>query len=122
MRREGGFTLIEVLVALVVTVAALTVLAQGFTTGGRASVGAQAATRAALVAQRVIAELETTALPLSQSNRGSYPEEPDFTYETRSEAGEPGLTLVTVTVRWNDREREQTYVLTRFMRERPPPP
>ena len=32
-----GFTLVEVLVALVVTVAALTILAQGFTTGARAS-------------------------------------------------------------------------------------
>ena len=52
MKRKAGFTLIEVLVALVVAVAAMSLLAQGFTTGARASTTAQHATRAALLAQR----------------------------------------------------------------------
>ena len=58
-----GFTLIEVLVALVVAVAAMALLSQGFTTGARASTTAQFATRAALLAQRVVTDFETGVLP-----------------------------------------------------------
>jgi prepilin-type N-terminal cleavage/methylation domain-containing protein len=117
-----GFTLVEVLVALVVTVAALTVLVQGFISGGRASVVAQHATRAALVGQRVIVELETGALPLDRGGQGVFPDEPDFAWRTESAADEPGLVLVTVTVGWIERNQERTYVLSRLMRERPAGP
>lgn len=120
-KREQGFTLVEVLVALVVTVAALTVLAQGFATGARASTGSQNATRAALLAQQVITDLETGELPLNQSQSGAFEHDPDYTYETRSETGDPGLTKITVTVAWEQRGEARTYVLTRLMRERPTP-
>ncbi len=116
--REGGFTLVEVLVALVVTVAALTILVQGFISGGRASVVAQSATRAALVAQRVVVDLETAALPLDRGESGAFQDEPDFAWQTDSVADEPGLVLVTVTVRWIERNQERAYVLTRLMRQR----
>lgn len=120
-RGERGFTLVEVLVALVVTVAALTVLAQGFATGARASTGSQNATRAALLAQQVITDLETGELTLNQSHSGTFEEAPDFAYETRSETGDPGLTMITVTVAWEQRGEKRTYALTRLMRERPTP-
>jgi prepilin-type N-terminal cleavage/methylation domain-containing protein len=85
-RGEGGFTLIEVLVALVVAVAAMTLLAQGFTTGARASVNSQYATRAALLAQRVITDFETGQLSLTGNQNGTFEDEADFSYETASEA------------------------------------
>ncbi len=63
-----GFTLVEVLVALVVTVAALTILAQGFTTGARASTVSQNETRATLLAHQVLTDLELGELSIDQSH------------------------------------------------------
>lgn len=118
----GGFTLVEVLVALVVTVAGLLILAQGFTTGARASHVSQNATRAALLAQQVITDFETGALPLNRSHSGEFPDDPDFKFQTRSEPDATGLTLLRVTIKWDERRQERTYVLTRLMRERPAAP
>jgi prepilin-type N-terminal cleavage/methylation domain-containing protein len=123
MRRRAGFTLVEVLVALVVVVAALTLIGQGFTTGARASSASQKATRAAFLAQRVITDFELGVLSLNQAHEGTFNDEPDYSYETESEtAEETGLTLLTVTLRWDEHGQDRTYVLTRLMRERPAEP
>lgn len=120
MKTRGGFTLVEVLVALVVAVAALTLLSQGFATGARASTSSQYATRAALHAQRVLTEFETGAFSLTASQNGHFDDDPDFAFETKSETGEvTGLTLLKITVKWKERNQDRTYVLTRLMRERP---
>ena len=124
MRMRGGFTLIEVLVALVVAVAAMALLAQGFTTGARQSASSQWTTRATLMAQRVITDLETGYLPASSNQNGTFDDEPDFTYETLSETYTPtsgsatltNLTQVTVTIRWQERNVDQTFVLVRLLR------
>lgn len=117
--RRAGFTLVEVLVALVVTVAALTVLAQGFTTGARASVISQNATRASLLAQRVLTDLETAEVPVDQGHAGVFDDEPDFRFEVLSETSEePGVNVVRIAVFWIERNAERTYVLTRLIRER----
>jgi len=118
MRRSAGFTLIEVLVALVVTVAAIAIVAQGFTTGARASTLSQNETRAALLAQRMIADFECGELSLSQSQSLTYDGEEDFTCESVSEAFETGVTLLTVRVKWEDRGAERQYEVVRLMRER----
>lgn len=117
MRNTGGFTLIEVLVALVVAVAAMTLLGQGFTTGARASTTAQYATRAALLGQRVITDFETGSLSLTSSQSGTFDDDPDFSYETKSETGDvQGITRLTVTIRWQERNVDQSFVLVRLMR------
>jgi len=117
MRRRGGFTLIEVLVALVVAVAAMTLLAQGFSTGARASTTAQYATRAAILGQRVITDLETGALSADGNQSGGFDDEPDFTYQTTSETGDvTGLNKLTVTVKWQERNQDREYVLVRLLR------
>jgi prepilin-type N-terminal cleavage/methylation domain-containing protein len=118
MRPNSGFTLIEVLVALVVAVAAMALLSQGFAAGARASAAAQMDTRAALLAQRVITDLETGALSLSQTQNGTFDDDGEFKYEARCEPDSPGLTLVTVTLTWDANGQERTYVLTRLMRDR----
>ena len=100
MKQHQGFTLIEVLVALVVAVAAMTLLAQGFSTGARASTTAQFATRAAILGQRVITDFETGALSADTSQSGSFEDDADLSYETKSETGEvTGLNKLTVTIK-----------------------
>ena len=120
MRRRRGFTLIEVLVALVVAVAALTLLAQGFSIGARASVNSQFVTRAALLSQRVITDFETGQLTLTGNQNGKFDDEPDFTYQTTSEAGSiTGLTQLTVTIQWQERNTDRSFVVVRLMKDRP---
>jgi prepilin-type N-terminal cleavage/methylation domain-containing protein len=117
MKQQQGFTLIEVLVALVVAVAAMTLLAQGFSTGARASTTAQYATRAAILGQRVITDFETGALSADASQTGSFDDDADFSYETQSEATDlTGLNKVTVTVKWKERNQDREYVLVRLLR------
>src|SRR4029077_14151896 len=97
MKQQQGFTLIEVLVALVVAVAAMTLLSQGFSTGARASTTAQYATRAAILGQRVITDLETGTLSADTNQSGSFEDDADFSFETRSEATDlTGLNKVTI--------------------------
>jgi len=118
MRR--GFTLVEVLVSLVVAVAALSLLAQGFMTGARASTGSQYATRAALLAQRVLTDFETGQLSLASNQNGKFEDEADFSWESRSETGSiTGLTQLTVTIKWQERNQDRTFELVRLMKDRP---
>ena len=120
MTRRQGFTLVEVLVALVVAVAAMALLSQGFTTGARASTSSQFATRAALMAQRVVTDFETGLLSLSSTQSGKFDDDPDFSFETRSDTGSlTGLTQLTVTVKWQERNQDRTFVLVRLMKDRP---
>ena len=115
-----GFTLIEVLVALVVAVAAMALLSQGFTTGARASTTAQYATRAALLAQRVITDFETGQLPLTSNQNGTFEDEPDFTFESATQTGSiTGITQLTITIKWQERNTDRTYVVVRLMKDRP---
>lgn len=119
-RREGGFTLIEVLVALVVTVVGLSIVAQGFTTASRASTLSQNTTRAAILAQRVMTGLETGEISLDSSESKTFDDEPEFAYETLSisDPDETGLDVVTVTIKWKERGLEdRSYVLVRLMRD-----
>jgi prepilin-type N-terminal cleavage/methylation domain-containing protein len=115
-----GFTLIEVLVALVVAVAAMALLSQGFTTGARASTSAQFATRAAMLAQRVLTDFETGQLPLTSNQSGAFDDEPDFSYETISTTGSiTGLTQLTVRIKWQERNQDRVFELVRLMKDRP---
>jgi prepilin-type N-terminal cleavage/methylation domain-containing protein len=118
--KTQGFTLIEVLVALVVAVAAMALVAQGFSTGARASTSSQYATRAALLAQRVITDLETGYLPTTSNQNGDFDDEPDFTYDTLTETPDftdvPNLQKVTVTIRWKERNVDQSFVVVRLFR------
>ncbi len=115
---ETGFTLIEVLVALVVAVAAMAILSQGFSAGAKASVVSQNATRAAIVAGRVMTDYETGALSTSGSTSGTFDDEPDFSYRIETETYDTGVLRLTVTVTWDERNQERTYELVRLYRER----
>jgi hypothetical protein len=103
---------------MVVAVAAFSVLAQGFTTGGQASVGAQHATTAVTLASRVMADLETGELAVDSSSTGKFTDEPDFSWSVTSDVDEPGLRLLRVEVTWSERGETRTYALARLLRER----
>ena len=118
MKRRGGFTLVEVLVAMVVAVAAFSILAQGFTTGGHAAAASQLNTKAALLAQRTLVDLESGVLAPDQSTSGGFDDEPDFKWSTTSSAHDPGLRQVTVTVTWTEQAQARTFILSRLLRER----
>ncbi|HKS17244.1 MAG TPA: type II secretion system minor pseudopilin GspI [Planctomycetota bacterium] len=117
---RSGFTLIEVLVALVVVTAALTIVAQGFLTGGRASVASQNETLATMLAESKMAEVEAGIISTQSSATGTFePERPDFSWKTDVETTTvTGLTKLTLTVTWKEREEERTFVLTRLLVER----
>lgn len=117
-RRGGGFTLVEVIVALVVAVAAMTIVSQGFTSGAQASTSARFSTRAALLARRVITDLETGERAPGQSASGSFEDEPDFRWELRSDQAEQGLYRMELTIRWDERGHERVYTVVRLLRER----
>ena len=112
---QKGFTLVEVLIAMVVMVIALTIIAQGFSTGARVSTVSQNATRAAYLAQGLITDLEIGERPLDRGESGTFDEDPNFSFEIAPEADEPGVTMVTVTVIWEERSQERTYELVRLM-------
>jgi prepilin-type N-terminal cleavage/methylation domain-containing protein len=119
MKTCRGFTLIEVLVALVVAVAALSLLSQGFMTGARASTTSQFATRAALHAQRILTEYETGALTVGTTQTGTFEDDADFSYETKFSTGDvTGLTKLTVVVKWQERNDDRKYELVRLLRDR----
>ncbi len=115
---EGGFTLIEVLVALVVAVAAMSLVSQGLSTGARASTTSQFTTRAALFAQRILTDLESGERTLGQSQSGKFEDDGDFSWEARSETREQGLYDVTITIKWEERSQKREFVLKRLLRER----
>jgi len=117
---RSGFTLVEVLVALVVMGSAIAILAQGFTTGGGASVTAQNRTKAVWLAEEKMADLESAVLPLNLGQSGSYTDNPDWKWEVKSDSTTvAGLYQMTVTITWKERHQDRTYHLVRLMRERP---
>jgi type II secretion system protein I len=118
--RGAGFTLTEVLVAMVVVSTSLTIITQGFLSGGRASLSSQNESRAAWLAESKMVELETGILSASASGSGTFePEHPDYSWTAEPESTlTTGLSKITVTVTWKEREQERTFVLTRLMAER----
>ena len=122
--RRRGFTLTEVLVALVVLTSAILILTQGFMLGGRASGSSQKLTQAALLADAKMAELEAGLAAFNAATRDTFTAEgfPDYSYELLPESTTTaGLTQITLTVTWKEREQERTFALVRLLRERTAP-
>ncbi len=116
-----GFTLLEVLVTLVILGTVLAVVAQGFTWGGRVTGEAAQETLAAMLADRVMTDLETGETSLVQGDSGDFEDHDGFRYEIETEADEEieGLYEVSVTVTYDDGYEEHSFALHRLLRERP---
>jgi general secretion pathway protein I len=115
-----GFTLIEVLVALVVVTAGLTIIAQGFLSGGRASVISQNRSIAAMLAESKMAEVEAGIISTTTTASGTFePERPDFSWTVETESTTTtGLSKITLTITWKERDQDVTFVLARLLRSR----
>lgn len=126
LRRAGrrfcstrGFTLIEVLAAVVIMGVAFAVIAQGLISASNASVVSQAYTRAVMVAASKMAEVEAGAYPLNQ-NFTEKVESDTYTFDvtvTPVQTDRAGLYEVTVEVKWTMSNREHKTVLTRLLHE-----
>jgi general secretion pathway protein I len=115
-----GFTLVEVLVAMVITAAAIVLISQGFSVGVNASASSQQLTRAVMLAESKMAEFETGELPLTTAPSGDFkPDHPAFKFTTKIDTDSFEAYRVTVTITWNDRGTEQSYNLVRILTERP---
>lgn len=116
-RRDRGFTLVEVVAALVITGVVVTMVAQGFTNGARAVSVSRDRTRAALIARNVLTDVETGSLPYDRGEpRGPSEEEKGYDVEVLSETTDVDrLYLVTVNVFWQEGAREHSCSLTRYL-------
>ena len=120
MSRKRGFTLMEVLVSLVIVVAAIAVIAQGFSAGAQSATSARNETTAARLAGQKIAELETGEVSLTQGSSGTFDDDAGFRYEITSEADSTGIYKVAVSVYYSiGGGEERTVTLYRLMRARP---
>lgn len=123
--RAPGFTLLEVLVALIIFALAFGVLAQMMQTGLRQSRAAETTTAAILLARSLLTEAGVTA-PLTPGVQEGEAD-PDFRWRTEIQPSDVApaddafmLYLVRVTVAWGEPARGQEVALS-SLRIGPPP-
>ena len=115
MRNNNGFTLIEVILALVITAMGVTIVAQGFDVGGRASVSAQYRTKAVWLAEMKMTEIEIGEIAVNIGDQGTFDDNPLFQYTIESDTTDhTNLYEVNVTIIWEERNAEHSYTLTRL--------
>lgn len=117
--RGTGFTLVEVLAALVVMGVAFAVLAQGLMSASRASSVSQAYTRATAVAVGKMTEVEAGAYSLAAGVTERV-EEDLYNFDvnvTPAPGSRQGLQEVTVEVKWRMHGREHQVKLVRYIHE-----
>ena len=111
---KRGFTLVEVLLAMVIAVISLTVIAQGMTSAGRGVTAADREATAVLLAAQKIAELESGELPMSEAYE-PFEEDGNYTYEiSLPRGGRSDLVQVTVRILWTDTEQQLVKVARLF--------
>ena len=67
----------------------------------------------------MLTDFETGALTAGSTQSGTFDDDPDFSYETQFATGEvTGLTKITVTVKWKERNDDRVYELVRLLRDR----
>jgi general secretion pathway protein I len=117
--RATGFTLIEVLLAIVILTTGLVLVFEGFSVGLRAASIADKETTATLVAQRLIADLETQEALSVGTEEGEYEEDyPGYRWRLEiqeSADGISGLYEVQMTVTWTQGDREREITVTRLI-------
>jgi prepilin-type N-terminal cleavage/methylation domain-containing protein len=116
-----GFTLLEVLLAMVVLGIAIVGIAQGFAIGLRANVIARDTTTAMSLARIKLAELDAGLIGVTQDDEGTFEDygEPDFAWSIDSNTSElPGLYEITLRVTWPERGGTRDYTVVQWMLDR----
>jgi type II secretion system protein I len=110
MKRNKGFTLIEVLLAIVIAGLAFVMLSQGLGGAANSSASAQRRTHAVMLASQKMVDVETGAVdPAHQNDQGNFssPDE-DYSYTvTAATTTQSNVYDVTVSVRYGSGDEEQ---------------
>jgi|HubBroStandDraft_5_1064220.scaffolds.fasta_scaffold22871_4 general secretion pathway protein I len=119
MRREGGFTLLEVLVALTILAVALTMLFAIFGHSLSRAREAQSRMEARALAESLLAQAETAPTVAFGETSGRAPSGMEWQFDVRPYGGDSDTQAwpaaaaeMTATVRWGDKSSGQTFALT----------
>ena len=111
-RRSRGFTLIEVLAALVLVGIVLPVAMRGITLSMQAASRSRQLTEAGQLAANKLAELTVLRDVSSFTSSGQFPDFPEYRWETTSAQRDNGLYEVNARVTWTAQGLEQWVTLT----------
>lgn len=120
--RSAGFSLLEVLLAMVVLAVAIVGIAQGFAVGLRATGIARGTTTALALARARLDEIDAGLRPTSVSDKGDFQDlgAPDATWTLTSTPSKehPGLYELVLKVEWPDRGGTRDLTIVRWMLDR----
>lgn len=108
-KTDSGFTLIEVLLAVIIAGLAFVILSQGMGGAAQGSSLSQKRTRGVMLASQKMVEVETGALdPSRQNDQGNFPApDEEYSYEmTAATTTQTSVYDVSVTVRWGTADAE----------------
>ena len=130
LKKSSGFTLLEVLVALIVLAMSLGVTFQALSQSGRISWKADRYSEAARIAQNLLADTEWVRLAIKDKDRkGELKEEEGWRYlvtvepltlkmDEEEEAVEiPSMITLRLCLSYGDDREKRSYCLTRWFRE-----
>jgi len=112
-----GFTLLEVIVAMVVVVSGLVLISQAFSTGLRAVRVSDNTTLINMLAEQKIAELELQTFSTLQSTSGDFGSDyPGILWqEDVATTTLDNLRQVTLTITWTENNATRSLVITKLM-------
>ena len=119
---DGGFTLIEIVVALAILSLALPALLRSFTMAARGQAVAENRTTALHLLKYRMAEIELAGYPDIGEEDGEFGENSRFRWQSQVMDMEleelEGLRLVKVTVSWQERGKERSLAMNTYISDR----
>ncbi|MBL8850227.1 MAG: type II secretion system protein [Planctomycetaceae bacterium] len=113
-------SLLEVLIALAIFLAATSIIGQLISTGSQAAIGAQLKAEAARRCESVMAEAISGAIPLESTSGGSFEDDPAWTWELAVSEGPVADSLqveVSVSRQTRAGQTPTPYTLVRWVRD-----
>ena len=114
--RRGGFTLIEVLAAMIILGIVLPVAMRGVSLSLAAASNAKHLNEAAQLADQKLNEVAITGQWQQNGLSGDFtPDHPDYKWVVQSEQRDYGLSEVRVRVTWTQRGQEREFIASTFV-------
>ena len=111
-QRRYGFTLVEVLAALVLMGVALPITLRAMTLATRAAAHARHLTEAGQLADLKLGELRLLTDTTDYSGAGEFADQPEYKWESTSRFYDAGCYEVTVRVLWQEQGTQRDYSLS----------
>ena len=117
---QKGFTLIEVIIAMVLVVVGLVLISQAFSIGLRAVSVSDKSTIAKFLLEQKIAEVESLSVASLQSESGDFGTDyPDYTYQTEVTTTDlENLRQVVITVQWKHDNTTRNISITKYLADK----